>query len=452
MVVSTWTCVCGASNAGPSPCSRCLTPAPWHVASADVVPPPPRHQRWIVPLAIVVAVLVVAGGLAVGIVGGGRDGDRRVDAGGGEAVTVEATPEGAETAGLSGVNLAIAETIPGLMRFVESARGLAFEDPVAVRVLPDAAFREELAALQERDVDADERRQELQTTTRVLRALGLLEGDVDLDEATKSLLSAAVAGYYDTEEKELVVRGDDLTASVRVTLVHELTHALQDQHFDLDREELEDRDDEAEQSFSALIEGDAVRIEGKYLDSLPEAEQKAAEREEMEAAAGIDPTLPRVLMQLLAFPYAVGPGFAGALVDAGGQARLDAAFDEPPTTSEQILHPDRYVDDGEAPRSVTDPKPPESELDSGVLGELGLLLVLERLVEPADAVAAAGGWGGDRYVAWRDGDDTCVRTNLVMDTATDARELVRALEAASRARGRFDVSSSPEVVGFTACG
>ncbi|HVM09457.1 MAG TPA: hypothetical protein VM345_13400 [Acidimicrobiales bacterium] len=394
--------------------------------------------------------LLVAAAFAAGAV----DGDDRGAGGGltaaeGAGQTISVTPEGADTAGLSGVALEIAEALPAMMRFVEEKRGLQFKEPVEVTLLGDKAFRARLQGLQEEETEDD--RAQIETNARVLKALGLLEGDVDLAEATESLLGDAVAGFYDTENDDLVVRGEELSGSVKVTFVHELTHALQDQYFELDREDIEERDDEASQAFTSLIEGDAVRIEELYRATLPEREQKAIEREEMNAAGGIDPSVPRILLELLSFPYAVGPQFATAVVAEGGQERLDAAFREPPTTSEQILNPDRYLADGAPPRILENPKADGKIIDQGVIGQLGMILILQRILDDDDAFVASDGWGGDRYVAWRSGDKTCVRTNLVMDTATDAREMADALRRAARQRKSIDASITPALLTFTSC-
>ena len=423
------------------------------VQQDPILPAPPRRHRWFVPLAIMTTVLLVAAVVGAVVIGGdddeGTERDPAVVAGTGQ--TIEVTPDGAP-AGLTGIAAEIAAELPAMMRFIEQARGLEFKEPVKVELLSDEAFRARLDALDE-DPDNEER-VEIENDERVLRALGLLDGDVDLEEATDSLLGDAVAGFYDTEKDELVVRGDRLTPGVRITFVHELTHALQAQHFDLEREDLDERDDEAAQSFSAVVEGDASRIEEMYVDTLPEDQQKAAQLEEIEAASGIDPTIPQILLELISFPYALGPDFTRALVDGGAQARLDAAFKEPPTTSEQIIRPDLYLDDGEPPRDVVKPKPDGGAevIDQGVMGQLGMILILGRLVDQRTAVLASQGWGGDWYVAWRDGDDACVRTNMVMDTAGDAREMADALRQAAKKRDGLDVAVTPDLITFTSCG
>jgi hypothetical protein len=232
-------------------------------------------------------------------------------------------------------------------------------------------------------------------------------------------------------------------------LAHELTHALQDQYFDLDRPELDKRNDETAQAFTGLVEGDAVRIQDRYVGSLSAADQGAVAREE-QSFAGDAPNVPPVLLSLLAFPYRTGPPLVQSVLEAGGQSRLDAAFAAPPTTSEQLLHPQRFLAGDEA-KPVTAPAAGGRVFDRGVWGELGYLLLLAPDLGAASASRASGGWGGDRYVAWREGSRTCVRIAAVMDTDADRAELLSALR---RWAGRHD-GATVEAAGpitLTSCG
>jgi hypothetical protein len=389
-------------------------------------------------------------GLAAAVVV--RPADDTTSLGAGTTITVSPN-EPAPT--LPGIDGEVAGAIPAIMKFVEGARGLTYKHPVKVTLLADEAFKRRLRGTGDKP-DAKEV-ERIRTNEKVLRALGLLEKGVDLQKATDSLLDSAVAGFYDTEHDDLVVRGSNLTPFVRTTFAHELTHALQDQYFDLDRTELNKRDDEAAQAFTSLVEGDAVRVEEIYTDGLSDEDQKRAQLEEMGAASGIDISTPRVLLQLLVFPYAAGPTFVKAVVANAGRERLDRAFVEPPTTTEQIMHPDRFLK-GEGPAAVESPKAPEKEIDKGVLGEFGLLLVLSETLEASQVQVAASGWGGDRYVAWSvpSQDRTCVRTNLTMDTAQDTTELRSALDAAAKKRSGLTIAPAAagrgNAVTFTSCG
>ncbi len=311
----------------------------------------------------------------------------------------------------------LAIAVQQLEAFVEQHRGLHYSRPVKVELLDDAAFRARLRALANDDND------ELMRTGRVLTALGLLEPGVDLVKARDTLLSGAVIGLYDAKTGDLLVRGGQLNPFVRTTLSHELTHAAQDQAFHIDRPELDKRDDEASLGFSAVLEGDANRIEEEYRNSLSKAEQRQAAKGEAQAAGSTNyATIPPVLFQFLAFPYSRGRLLVDALIRAGGQARLDAAFKDPPTTSEQVLHPERFLA-GEGPKKVADPAADGAVLDKGTMGEFVLQLMLQTAVSTADADKDAAGWGGDRYVAWDRGDKTCARVSFTMDSAADLQEL-----------------------------
>ena len=104
----------------------------------------------------------------------------------------------------------------------------------------------------------------------MFRAFGLVEGDFDLLSDMEDLGTSGTVGTYAFEDEVIRVRGDSLTAEAKSTLVHELTHALQDQHFDIgDRmQESDDDDDAPDDSLSALVEGDADRIEERWADEL----------------------------------------------------------------------------------------------------------------------------------------------------------------------------------------
>jgi hypothetical protein len=307
--------------------------------------------------------------------------------------------------------------IEELKAFVESARGLRFLEPVDVTVLEDDAFRRSLSGGQPtEEPDAE-------VAVGVLRALGLLEGPEDLGPPGE-LDADTVAGFYDTETRELVVRGERLTPFVRQVLVHELTHALDDQHFDL---EPDFADEEAALAFEALVEGNAVVVESRYLASLSPDEREAARSEEDATFGGRGGAgVPGILIELGSFPYRDGPRLVDALLRAGGQARLDDAFRAPPMSSAEVLHPERFLD-GPGRAGVAPVRADGRVVDEGVLGELILRLVLADSMTPEAASRAAAGWVGDRYVAWVSGPRTCVRATVVLDSGADATELAAGL-------------------------
>ena len=115
----------------------------------------------------------------------------------------------------------------------------------------------------------------------MFRALGLIEGEIDLFATMNELRGAGIVGYYDYESERIRIRGKKLTPTVQSTLVHELTHALQDQHFDLEKRtaKLEKADDSAASSaFDSLVEGDASRIETAWREDLSKANKRRSTR------------------------------------------------------------------------------------------------------------------------------------------------------------------------------
>jgi hypothetical protein len=327
-------------------------------------------------------------------------------------------PADAEPATEAEIDAAVTD----ISAFVEQARGLEFREPVDIALADEGEFQSRL--LEDFDEDADE----LRKTEVFLEGLGLVEPDIDLVEAMRSLLGGGVVGFYDPETTELVVRGAALTPYVRTTIAHELTHALDDQHFGLDRDQYDDADDEIGFGFSALVEGNARRIEQAYRDSLSEEEQTQADDEELSYGAGIDlGDVPLVLVDLITAPYSLGEVLVDRIVDDGGEDALGAAFGDPPRTSEQVLDPERYLAQ-EPAAEVPHPEAEGEVVNDGQVGELMVFLVLAEALGNDDAREAADGWGGDWGVAWQDGERSCVTATFVGDDVAETDAMRQAFD------------------------
>lgn len=332
--------------------------------------------------------------------------------------------------------------IPQAERFVERERGLTFKTAVKVTFLAGADFQKRI---EERDLGTPTERDR---DARFLRALHLVDPGVDLVKAQIRLLDAGVVGFYDPKTKELVVRGVDASPATRHVLVHELTHALQDQYFPLDNPAADSGGEQGD-AFRAVVEGDAVRVEVAYLRSLPPAEQRQALAA---AGAGAIPSdVPHSLVEILEFPYVVGPRFVDAMLRDGGQARLDDAFRHQPATTTEVIHPERYLQRFK-PADLSRPPAGGPVFDTGTLGEFGLSLLVERL--PAAALGSAEGaqlvtgWRGDRYVAYQSGARACVRDAIVLDTPQATARLAGAF---THAAGEIAVQPDMPAV-LTFCG
>jgi hypothetical protein len=394
---------------------------------------------------VVVALVTVAGVLAASVAavwtssGDGDDTDAEAPAGDGDGGLAPGTDPPSTTTPPPATEAEIRGAVDDISTFVEDERGLTFREAVQVDLAGEGDFQARL--LEDFDEDADE----LRDDEVLLKALGMVDPELDLVASMRALLGGGVVGFYDPETHELVVRGTALTPYVRTTIAHELTHALDDQHFDLDRPEYDDADDEISFGFSALAEGNARRVEGAYLDSLSAEEHDAAAAEEMALGSGIDVgDVPVVLIELISAPYALGETFVGSLVDTGGQAGLDAAFTAPPRTSEQVIDPSAYAE-GEARVEVPAPEPPGEVIDDGVVGQLLILLVLADEVGNDEARTAAEGWGGDRYATWRDGERWCGAVAVVGDDAAETAELRAAFADWATARAEGGVEATVDV-------
>lgn len=397
-------------------------------------------------LAFVIALqLTVAAGALIGGVGDDPlSRVRKVERGAAGTSTTIAAPDRTDIDGPATESPAdpdIEAAVAELSRFVEAERELRFKKPVAVELLDADAFKEALLGAEEEDVA------ELEATQGVLQAMDLLDKGVDLADRIDQLVGEGVVGFYDDKSDELTVRGQSVTPYVRLVLVHELTHALEDQHFDLGRDDL---GDEAAAGFDALAEGSASVIDQRYRRSLSRDQRRELEAEERKDAGSADvDDIPEVLFAFFGFPYQYGPPLVEAILDKGGMKALDAAFADPPASTEQVLDPRRYLE-RDPPAAVAKPAADGPEIQDGEIGQLALFLMLDARLSRSRAGAAAQGWGGDRYVAWKDGGGTCMRFTMAMDSPRDVDELRSALGLWAKDRPRTSITGG-ETITFTTC-
>lgn len=359
------------------------------------------------------------------------------------------TADSADNADAQVTSGSMLATIAELQAFIEDARDLKFKDEVKVTLLSEKNFKARL--LRDSKQDQEENSEESSDSEALFKAFKLIPSTANLDKVGAQAATEGVLGFYDTRSNDLVIRGEQSSPFIKTVLVHELTHALQDQHFDIDRPELYDTDDDSSLGLESVVEGDASRIEGKYFRSVGAEEQRLIQTEqEKSVESSSDGGIPEALLALISFPYEVGTVFTEELERAGGNARIDEVLKNPPMTAEQLLHPQRYLR-GEGAISVAKPAGDGDVFDDGVVGELGLILLLTEAMPRRVALEAADGWGGDRYVAWRTGVGACARFGLVMDTPVDLKEAKSALNTWARMHGSATVKSLDEAIEVTAC-
>ena len=310
---------------------------------------------------------------------------------------------------------------------VEALRGLEFERlPEVVTVTPEQARTE---GLEDFDSSYPERLRRADETLYGL--LGLLPPKTDLREVTSAVFEEQVGGYYDPRTGRLrVVEGVSTANRVlaEMTTAHELTHALDDQVFDLDLDDLDESGD-ASLAYQALVEGTATSLMTAYLAKHFRGDEALGGLLSGAFGASGGESLPPFVQASLLFPYQAGAAFVQELNRDGTWRIIDAALRvRPPASTEQVLHTEKYLR-AEEPVAV---EPPSlgagwTRTSDGVLGEWQTREWL-RLAGGGQEEAAAG-WGGDAYALWERGARRGLTVRWTMDTRRDARELLAAARA-----------------------
>lgn len=316
--------------------------------------------------------------------------------------------------------------------FVARAKGRPFRDPVVIETLPEGAFVDKVLGHSKSD-----------PFSQTLTGLGLAGGQ-DAHAVRNQVLASHIGGLYSPTDGVLYVRGSDgLDAIARLVMVHELTHAWQDQHYDL--EAVGERADnlDAARAIRALIEGDANYVEHRWLDAQPEEVRHEIDLQEYDpdsdsAAGGKFGTVAeQSLSSLLRFSYTAGERFVRAVAASGGADPIGAAFADPPVSTQQVLHPKAFLE-GDVPQDVSSPTAPDGVvvLDNNVLGEAGLaVFAAGGRLTPA-AMEAVAGWDGDTYLTWRSSDGTvCTEDDVAMESRAARDRLLRYLRQRSLGPG-----------------
>ena len=320
----------------------------------------------------------------------------------------------------------LADELAALVDIAEDVRGLEFlADPV-ITILSDEELAQRVREDLEEELDLDE----LIIDQAFFELMGLLDPGTDLAQVLTDLHAEQAAGFYDSDTMEIVIAGgQDLTPLRKTIVIHELIHALADQHFDLGSRMDALTDEERYHEASALLalaEGEATYFQIVYFQSLPGVDQLAAATESLEFDSTVLDSLPDWFGDDLAFPYDQGFLFVETLVSLNGIAAVDQAYGRLPTTVEQIIHPEAYRT-FEPSRQVELPGnaiiPGYEIYEEGELGEWNLRLFLLDGVTDGDAIIGSAGWGGDDYRILWDGTEVIFLYQYEGDTPRDAEEL-----------------------------
>lgn len=295
--------------------------------------------------------------------------------------------------------------------------------------------------------------QELAGIKATYVALGLMRADLDLPRLLLDLYTEQVVGYYDPDSKKLfVVAGAD-RETIRPVLVHELVHALQDQHTNLDSLIARERGNDRQTAAQSAIEGHATMVMVAFLAEaqargpvdpriLPDIGQQIRPAlEEQNAQFPVFQRAPRVLREALLFPYAAGAAFVQKL-----WARpLETGFGDPypaplgerlPSSTEQVMHPEsRFLVERDEPTELRFTAASADLVRENTLGELETSIVLSEHLGP-DAARQAQGWDGDRYRLIRIGDRHVLIWYSIWDNSAAADGFANAYRRIARQRSR----------------
>lgn len=389
---------------------------------------------------------------------------------------------------------------------VEAIRGLRFRRSVRIGVLEPSELRAQIEREFEEEVEPDE----IRAKALAFEAMGLIPDGFDLFAAVKTLYFEETAGFYDAKRKQLFLTGEDFRGSfVKSVMVHELCHALEDQHYDL--RAIDERlraeglgNDDRRFAFSAATEGSAMVVMGEWirgaaLDDLAQASPDLDGDDSMDGptadldgddsvttiaegsilhpewglSSGSTGAQPPILVLPLTLAYTQGEAFfprtLSGVVAAADWARV---YSDPPLSSEQILHPEKYWDplQRDEPLEIVLPDftaelgPGWRRIGENVLGELGVMVMTsdfgdgedpslemdgDHVVEegPLDepegeedegepvSTPEATGWGGDRYAVYLGPEMATGERSIIVvwasiwDSPDDAFEMWQFLDA-----------------------
>jgi hypothetical protein len=336
---------------------------------------------------------------------------------------------------------AIMATTEAVLKETSEIRQLAILRPVK----SGAQTRAEIEHMLIKNMDEDTTPEELHASELTLKKLGMIPSDMQLRPFLLSLLTEQVAGYYDPKAQQFYLADWIDLDGQKPVMAHELTHALQDQHFNLRRfDKWPKGDSDAELAAHALIEGDATLAMQYYIMRNPL--RALAFMRSMEANGSGSSELidraPRALRDSLLFPYQQGMEFVSQLYKRNGWKQISQAFTDLPKSTEQVLHAEKYFAH-EAPVKVELPDVGASlgtgwkRIDYDVNGEWSYYLMLDEFLKSkADSRQAAAGWAGDRYAVYSEpkSEAVCLTQLSVWDTEKDAVEFFDAYAKRTSAR------------------
>lgn len=338
-------------------------------------------------------------------------------------------------------------------------RGHEFKRSVEGRLMPRKELEEYLHKL----ADEELKPEDVRGDQLLLKALGLVPADFELRDTMLSMLTEEIGGFYDPEAEAMFLIHEPLPEGppkepgffaklfgarpafdkdeTKGVLAHEMAHALADQTFDLEAmTQRAEGDSDRELALTALVEGEAmlamIGATGEDWDGTATAQLPARVLERSLAMAGplmamaggeTFRSAPPVMTETLLFPYLRGMVFCASVTNQGGWPALDDVFKNPPISTEQILHPAKYLGRGyDAPQRIDtgelDPGGDWEQVQSDVVGELVISIMLRQ----HRGRPAAAGWDGDSCTIFEGAQGAlAVVWITTWDTPGEAREFAQ---------------------------
>src|SRR5580700_1108725 len=324
--------------------------------------------------------------------------------------------------------------------------------------------REDIHAYVLKQMDDEKDAKERYASARSAEAFGLIPKGFNLDSFLVDLLTEQIAGLYDPKAHEFYIADWIPADEQRMVMAHELTHALQDQQFDIEPWVRAARpNDDAEMAREAVLEGSAMagmleyelRSKGLKLKDLPEFDPSVFVGDLAESP--ILKKAPPFIKDSLMFPYFSGLTFSMGVLKSGGWPAFSSVFTRPPANTQQILHPDLYFANKAPTLLKTDlPAAAPGEnwvlLEENSLGELGWKEVLKQFLDEPRGNAMAAEWDGDAYATFEQKDSkrlmlfTRIRLADMGSAARFFKEYSEALE--QKYPDRIDISRRSNFLTF----
>lgn len=328
------------------------------------------------------------------------------------------------------------EQADAILDVIQAHRGIEATRAIARAVLDRDEVLARILEIVDREIPPTLR----DAQNRLAVALGLVPADVAWIDRYLELIQAEIAGFYDDHEETFYILGDMPAALQAPIMAHELFHALQDQMWDLEvligeRQWVTD----AALAVQALVEGDALAVMTAYMLGGPDqvthdSVTRAAMMMSLSGSAVRNTSgAPDSMWAQLIFPYTVGLAFVFAVVEPGDWGPVDAVYTDPPLSTEQTMHPERYlVRDDPTWLEFQIDQPGLGLVAADVFGEFMIGETCAQLlaggVSRAACDRAADGWDGDRLEV-HSFDSDPERDLVVWASVWDSTEEARAYAA-----------------------